>query len=462
MHRYVLVLSLSLTGIFTSSLPALPKVIDDNRLRDIYTSIVLGRGYDIKNNMVYQNCFSRIAQSPPSFDYKLEFQKIDQGFFDQNPNALDLENVLKKAFVREHARFKEEAINDNGRHETYSVSNLLISIVVTSYFEAFDDYNSTIHESMQDLLERGHFASFFKSCGSHYIRALGRHSHYLALLGFRNLDNHDHQGQYSDQAFIDTLQSYITQFTDELTIDKPFIKEQIQRHLRIVSEAVGVDKDSLDHIALMPKNIKALRKTIHDLIASMQDSSTGALSQIEVMPWTSNPRYLDFLVFPTEASFDRYLAQVNLRENSAIISEIERLDQAITTLRDKTSLCMRTLDEDYPMGDGDFTFDPEKTKFQAISDPGNPLKFKTLRYLKTNINDKLVSALEEQHFMFLYGNSETEDFGAIQCMNELDSDRIYEINYREIPACRQIEKFRSPRLPLINHYCLPELVDERG
>ena len=119
----------------------------------------------------------------------------------------------------------------------------------------------------------------------------------------------------------------------------------------------------------------------------------------------------------------------NLQENNAVIAEIERINEYQMNYYYKSYNCLRILEEEYKEGTSEFEFDPDKTLFFNLYNKTNKKLYKSLRNLKTFINQTSIEKIYESNTKFLYGDLESKKLGATKCLDIIYEKGIKKVNY---------------------------------
>lgn len=437
---------------FSQSASSLPQTVSDNRIYDIASQIALGRGYSLGSNEVFPTCFKHLEPQAPSFDIQILFDRLQPSQSRFHAES-DLERRDLRSFISLNAQFEEpigSPTTDNTRN--VKLYNLLIRVTGRSYYESIDHQNSTFSPYALTLLKNKNWVSFFRECGTHYIDGFSRFSAFYVLIKFQMLPNEPYE------TFVNNLKTAITSFENNTPVSSELNLQMKRRRLRVAAEAIGIDKDIIEKVSLFPKDVDELRAALASVIDGMQTSEAGQISAFAISPWKDNEIYRQHLVFDTPSARKQYEKLINIRENSTLITMIEGKDHRLTDQFHFMSQCVRELEENFPIGDTEFSYDPKTTMFYDLADRGNPKKRKNLGTLLQHLNAKAIAEAEMEHQMFLYGEAEN---GAMNCIELLEQKGIENLNYKDHEACLSAEKFRAKFRPYLEHYCLPELVEIR-
>ena len=396
-------------------------------------------------------CFNDIIQTQPTYDLEYEYVEIDKTYMNQTANSTELENAYLNSFINNHVTF-EEKVEENGEVKTYKVKNILAHIKVTSYYNSVNESQSNISQAGRDLLNQNDLVGFFDACGTYYIRSLGRYASFMALFKYRIKG--DDQDSQQNEIFENNLRNRMFRFYKPTRQDRDFEQEVEERALRINLQAIGLGKGKF--VDLLPTDLSDFKETIEGAIKLMQDPNSGVITSMEIVPWFENVQFQNSLNLDDEEELLRFRQRKNLEQNSGVISEIERIDRVQMNQYYKGLNCLRVLKEDYPIGDGEFQYNPKQTWFYNHANKTNKELYKNLETLLQHINSESVEQLYQDNQEFLHGKDDKG--GALTCVDKIYKKGITEVNYREIDECRNIMNTQIRQVPFINHYCLPEKV----
>jgi hypothetical protein len=370
-----------------------------------------------------------------------------------------------------------------------------------------DETQSTLSDSVKELLQRKQYVTFFNSCGHFYVRSVGTFSTYYALLQYRLTGDRDDE-------FRGDLEKGLFNFYEETEEssaptgkdkdnDKRKDKEQKPtsqeykklsqdaqyRGLKVYVQGIGLSKG--DPVNLIPVNIKQFRTTIQEAVKLMQNPDSGLVNAIEVVPWMENPEVGKILLAENEKGVaEQFIRQQKIEENTGVITEIYRKSNSQVELYNVSSMCRKiVLDQFADKSDGSLYRSlfghgiktPEKKQEFTLLDAmiikqitekkirkydGN----RTLFYNQSNENDKAgyitlndfikyFSGNPPEQFLeinryYLYGD---KNDGALDCINQL-YDKLDVVSYRDVPSCLKALKDVELNSTFLNQYCLPKPV----
>lgn len=100
MKKQLTILSLMIfvMAMFSAVLIAGPTVIRDNRVTDLATTPVLGRGYSIATNTYQSTCLKDVVMTEPSYDFTYTFQEMDSFMKDSSSETNTLTKLATTSF----------------------------------------------------------------------------------------------------------------------------------------------------------------------------------------------------------------------------------------------------------------------------------------------------------------------------------------------------------------------------
>ncbi|MBU3916184.1 hypothetical protein KKA14_11680 [bacterium] len=278
-----------------------PTVITDNRIHDLSITPVLGRGYSIATNTFQSTCLNKINVTEPSYDFTYLFNSIEL----EGEGSGELEskidvNSFSEAFRNELVKRLIPSLQTNKAQgeETYFNHNIYVEINLNSYYASLDESETKMSSSAAQLLVNNDIPGFFSSCGSYYVRSIGRNSKFVAIFTYKTKDRNP------DKNFESDLEAEITGFGTEikdkigqqvlesavaaLGVDtsRDFRKKASSRKLTINVAAFGLGKN--EEATLISYDIETFKDSIANAFISMQNPKTGKVSSIEVVPWVEN------------------------------------------------------------------------------------------------------------------------------------------------------------------------------
>ena len=460
-----LILGLFLNA-FTPNLMAGPTVIRDNRIQDLGRTPNVGRGYSIAANTFQSLCYGSVEYTKPSYDMKYRYVEIEKDWESSYSTSFKFSKSIDFFFLKNNVDFKTEVSGNN----TYHYHHIFAKISVDSYYHSLNEGTSDMSETAKALLTRGDVVGFFDSCGSYYVKSLGRHSDFLGLLRYKTTSSK------RDLNFELRLKNRLRGFfgggsTTTIDADSSFSQEAKSKALSINIWAHGLGKDVLAD--LIPTDIDSFKNTIQGVIKTMQDASTGIVTSMEVSPWVENTQFQALLDLDEEGKSKRlsqdqnniFKEKKNLEANSELIAEFDRIDRGQMDLYYKALNCRRVLDDQFISvkdEDGKPYYDPERTYFQDHTSRGLFSKMAKMTLLDQWLNpESVVEKFYEENLKFINGaNPEDNDGqgnGAAYCVGRLHSEGLRNVHFRSIPECNSARRFPVILNTILDRYCMPEV-----
>jgi len=430
------------------------RVIKDNRLNDLGVSPVLGRGYSIATNTYQSSCMGKVETTQPSYDLKYKYLEIETDWENSYRTSFESKNSFRYLFLKGNVNVFSEVQGNTTYHYHY----IFADIDVDSYYHSLNEGTSEMSESAQNLLTKGDVVGFFDSCGPYYIRSIGRHSNFMALMRYRTTSStRDVNFELQLKA---KMRGFFSSGSTDTTISTEFRTETQQKRLEINIWAYGLGKGELADI--IPTDIDSFKDSIRGVVRTMQDPDSGRVTSMEVAPWIENTQFQDLLDIDSDDTRLLFEKKKNLEANAEILSELDRIDRAQIDQYFKAQNCRRILEDEYlnvptDIGDG---YDPDNTFFSDLTAPGKASSEITLASFDAILSATKVESYLTANNTFNYGQDEPTDepeTGAIKCMSEIHNHGIDKVHFRTIPSCVKARQTSVPVSPLLDRYCLPEL-----
>jgi len=448
-----------------------PVVIEDNRVADLAATPVLGRGYTISTNTYQSTCLTDVKITEPSYDFTYFFKSIEmegEGTLDDVLNTRSLTENFRNELIKRFA--KNENTEAAAGERRYYYHNIFVEINLHSYYASLDESSTKMGNSASKLISNGDLPGFFSSCGSYYVRSIGRRSRFISVFTYKTED------QKPDTAFENNLENQIKGFGQSLkenvaalkdaalsSVDfakRDFVKECSRRELTITTAAFGMGKN--ENATLISYDIDTFRNSIADAFLAMQNPGTGKVSTIEVVPWVENTDFqaLTKLDTYTEGENGKELLMYEkkqiLSSNAEFLAEIERFDRSLLNRYYKAMLCRKHIDINYK---NNKILKNEYQGRMVLNNNGNGTLL--LNDLDNLLTEDKIDKLFEKEQSFMYGKGDGES-GASLCMKNIMEKGIFRIRYKDIPSCTPIiRNMVNEEEEKIENYCLPVLSDRK-
>jgi len=490
---------LLLVFISSISLHAGPTVIKDNRVTDTATTPVLGRGYSLGTNTYQSTCLKEVVITEPSYDMEYTFESVeDSGSTtskktDENKSNTTVSARASVKFGRHSGSAGMDWALASGsktttiNNETYYNHKVLVTIDIYTYYASVDESRSILSDSAKELLVNKDLPGFFNSCGSYYVRSIGRKASFVSIFNYSTKDSK------KDSAFESNLKQAIQAFgaysysgiakvnvSAKVTNDKEskrmeeFSQEASSKRLSIVTHAYGLGKD--ENASLVAYDLDSFKAAIKDAFISMQNPLTGKVANIEVVPWVENTEFqtvlkLEEIDAPVEGSTTGqtekkplYEKKHLLNQNAEFLIEVERADRNLMNMYYKAKLCKANIMSAY--GKDETTLNDELGGVKIMNNRTGA-QDKTVKQLFDGLTDSYIEGILAKESAFMYGSggstggstggtSGGSAGGANLCLKELMKTGFVTKSYREIDACKSVlSQAGNVELQLVSDYCMP-------
>ncbi|MCP4134209.1 MAG: hypothetical protein GY754_24765 [bacterium] len=434
------------------SIYAGPTIIRDARISDTALTPVLGRGYTIVTNTFQSKCMDNVVITEPSYDFQYKFESVEHtasasasaGIGAQANVAVPVSGVAVTADYTQKYTFS------SGVKEYYHHINAEINM--DTYYASVDEARTRLSSSAGELLTNNDIPGFFSSCGSYYVRSLGRNAKFLAVFTYTDISVH------SDASFEDKLEMSIKGFAGAGASSSASLKAAAgTKKLTITAQAWGLGKSQ--EASLISYDIETFKAAIKDAFISMQDPMTGKVTTMEVVPWVENTEFQNMIKLEkdvidpiTGKTMLLYKKKHILNLNAEFFAEIERADRNMMNIYYKGKICRQKIDANWKK-DGKFYPAYAKAKVMNNKFPSETMPLAELDKL---VDEKELDKMLKVENDFMYGSK-----GALVCQTKLLEEGLYVKSYREIPECVAL---RSKLSAVINdnvdNFCMPLLYDE--
>lgn len=497
-----------------------PTVIQDNRITNIATTPVLGRGYSISTNTFQSTCLTGIKLTEPSYDFTYTFDSLekesDLRYIDTKSFSSEFRNQLKNKVFSE-VKTEESTEERTGTKTTTAAvttetktfsHHIFVVINLNSYYSSVDESNTKMSNTAAQLILNKDLPGFFSSCGSYYVRSIGRNAKFVSIFTYKT------QAETTDARFETQLEEQIKGFGKKMektmnkgegeeeatgeegettrertvsTIDHAsyeFRRNASSRQLTITVAAFGLGKN--EKATLISYDIDTFKAAIKDAFLSMQNPRTGKVSSIEVVPWVENTEFQDLIKLhedepaagikpEKEAKGESgteplktkkrklllYEKKQLLNQNAEFLAEIERADRNMMNIYYKAKICKQQIDINYK---NQGSLKPEYRNSKILNNrTGETILLSKLDQVLTN---ERIDGFLKREKVFMYGSSgvpgATSGGGAAVCMKKIMRSGIFRVSYREFKECNDlIEKMANAEDETVENYCMPILTRER-
>jgi hypothetical protein len=230
-----------------------PVVIEDNRVSDLAATPVLGRGYTISTNTYQSTCLKDVQITEPSYDFTYFFKSIEmegEGTLDDVLNTRTFTETFRNELIKRLSKNQEKKTESGERR--YYYHNVFVEINLHSYYASLDESTTGMSESAAKLISNGDLPGFFSSCGSYYVRSIGRRARFISVFTYKTEDFKPDEKFENDletqiKGFGQTLKDTANAAKDALlsSVDfakRDFSKECSKKELTITTAAFGMGR----------------------------------------------------------------------------------------------------------------------------------------------------------------------------------------------------------------------------
>jgi len=375
--------------------------------------------------------------------------------------------------------------NSEPGEETFFNHNIYVEINLNSYYASLDESETKMSSSAAQLLVNNDIPGFFSSCGSYYVRSIGRNAKFVAIFTYKSRE------RKPDKTFESDLEAEITGFGNKMkdtiarevlesaamalggSLTRDFRKRAASRKLTINVAAFGLGKN--EKATLISYDIDTFKRSIADAFISMQNPKTGKVSSIEVVPWVENTDFqalikleedTETVAAPAEggqantqtATEEKpqklllYEKKNILNLNAEFMAEGERMDRKLLNLYYKAKICRKYIDENWK-NSGSLKLE-YRHKNVLNNKVGGTYPLSRLDMLLTQ--NKIDELLEDEA-RFLYGDGNANK-GWSRCIKDIMRQGIFRVSYRDTPSCRSVlENMEDRENQIIENHCMPML-----
>ncbi len=490
--------ALLLIFIFISSLYAGPTVIRDNRVTDIATTPVLGRGYSLGTNTYQSTCLKEVVITEPSYDMEYTFESIEDSLDTtkktEDEKKIDTSgsvNVKVKYFRHNASHGLNWALSTGSKtttinNETYYNHRVLVTIDLYTYYASVDESKSLMSDTATQLLANNDLPGFFNSCGAYYVRSIGRKANFVSIFTYStkettrdtkfesNLKSSIQSfGSYSYKALFGSVKvnaDYKTSTDLQQKRMEEFNEQASSKRLSIVTHAYGLGKD--EKASLISYDLESFKSAIKDAFISMQNPNTGKVATIEIVPWVENTEFqslvkLDEKDTAVEGGAEGetetqllYEKKHILTQNAEFLIEVERADRNLMNMYYKAKLCRANIDANWKT-DGQL-MDEYKDSLVVSNRNGTT---DSLKKLDETLSNTKIQQLLDSEKIFMYGSAEGTSKGsgggAAACIKSIMKSGFFKTSYRDIKECEPVlGQLGDVQSDFVSDYCMPVLFQE--
>jgi len=472
-----------------------PTVIRDNRITDIATTPVLGRGYSIGTNTYQSTCLKEVQITEPSYDMEYSFESVEDTLKtsqkSEDEQKLDTSgsvNVKVKVFRHSGSHGMNWALSNASKttvinNETYYNHRVLVTIDLYTYYASVDESRSLMSDTAKELLVNNDLPGFFNSCGAYYVRSIGRKANFVSIFTYSTKETtRDRKFESDLKSSIQSFSAYsykslfggvkvdanVSTSTDyERKRMDEFNEQASSKRLSIVTHAYGLGKD--EKASLISYDLETFKAAIKDAFISMQNPLTGKVATIEVVPWVENTEFqsvvkLDQKDVAVEGGAEGeketlllYEKKHILTQNAEFLIEVERADRNLMNMYYKAKLCRSNIDANWKK-DGKLLEEYEN----AMVVNNRTGDTDSLKKLDETLSTTKVQQLLDAEKTFMYGTtsgtSTGKAEGASSCIRAIMKSSFFKKSYRDIKECEPIlGQLGDVQSDFVSDYCMPSI-----
>ncbi len=482
-----------------------PTIIRDNRITDLATTPLLGRGYSIGTNTYQSSCLNKVVITEPSYDMQYFFdsgtetgkETSESTRETSSKSSSSYESSSRRSFFGFGRESSEGSRNDveasakttviDGK--TWFNQDVYVTLDIYTYYASLDEGRSKLSDSAVTLLRNKDLPGFFSSCGPYYIRSIGRKARFVSKFTYKT------ETVSKDISFESKLKTAIQTFsassrwgwgtgssnsssntntaTDERS--EKFNRETTNMRLTITTSAFGLGKN--EKATLIAYDLDTFKAAVKDAFLSMQNPMTGKVVSVEVIPWVENTEFQALIeldkaddVYENELDVKGkpvlddagspkkkvikgqllYEKKFILNLNAEFIMEIERVDRNLINMYYKAKLCRKNIDSNWK-NEGTIS-DQDKKLLLTNHKSGKTMK---LFDLDIRLTEEKINILLEKERCYMYGPGDTSKSGqekanveckipkggASACIKTILDKGIYKQSYREHETCKAMAPY---------------------
>lgn len=453
-----LLLSFTVIIVFYSFIYAGPTIINDNRIFDLSTTPVLGRGYSLATNTFQSTCMKSINITEPSYDFDYTFESLE------NEKSEQQSSMMGSGVDVSHLAFDIKLSGSSTTVEgaTMYYHNVRVEINMHTYYASVDESSTELSDSAKTLLLNNDIPGFFHSCGSYYVRSLGRTAKFVSI--FTYLDESSTRNRDFELQLELAIKGFGAQLVEILQGSSPSANMSIKssfenmarkKRLTITTKAWGLGKNK--NATLIAYDLPTYKEAIKEAFLSMQNPMTGRVSTMEVVPWVENASFQNYINLEEDTQNEKgeklllFEKKNILNLNAEFLAQIGRTDRLMMDLYYKAMICKQIIDSSWKR-DGEFL---PNLKNAMLQNNKNNSTVKIQRLEDELTSDKIDKLLLDED-KFMYG--EDGKSGARECMREIMKNGIFKISWRDIDICKELRtKFNTNNNEIIDDFCMPNL-----
>ncbi|MCP4134683.1 MAG: hypothetical protein GY754_27155 [bacterium] len=442
-------------GLIIINLEAGPTIIRDNRIYDLAATPALGRGYSISTNTFQSTCMKNVKITEPSYDFDYTFESIeDMRSTRQSSTVSGSLDIGISMF-----NLKSSGSSTTVEGVTLFYHNVRVEINMDTYYASVDESKTELSDAAKTLLLNNDIPGFFHSCGSYYVRSIGRNAKFVSIFTYMD-ERRERNTEFELQLELaikgfgaSLLKTMGASVGMSANIKKSFESVAQKKRLTITTKAWGLGKNR--NATLIAYDLDTYKAAIKEAFISMQNPMTGRVSTMEIVPWVENAVFQNHIKLEEdvvdEASKEKLLLYEKkhiLNLNAEFLARLERTERLMIDIYYKALICKQIIDSNWKR-DGKFTDDAAKLKIQ------NNRNSRTIRLgeLDSHLTQEKIDQLLQNESDFMYSEE-----GAAKCMKQIMRNGIFKKSWRDILVCKNLRTKLATRMnETIDDYCMPRI-----
>ncbi len=180
MHKAFRIVLILLAALLYTAVLAGPTIIRDKRISDLAMTPTLGRGYTIVTNTFQSKCLDNIVITDPSYDFTYKFETMTSNNIKHLSTMVNfgLKIPIKAVSVTGGGGASTSLTSQETTHNIYAEINM------DTYYASIDEARTRLGSASAQMLRNNDIPGFFSSCGSYYVRTLGRNARFISIYSY--------------------------------------------------------------------------------------------------------------------------------------------------------------------------------------------------------------------------------------------------------------------------------------
>jgi hypothetical protein len=333
----------ALAALVASAAQAGPTLIRDNRVQDLATTPVLGRGYSLSTNTFQSACLKDVVITEPSYDFQYTFKELETSSNTTSSTTVSAGGSYSSFWIEATANASATYAASNGR----TAHSILVTLNVDTYYASVNEAGTGLSASAASLLTNHDVPGFFAACGPYYTRGITRNAQFVSVFTYETTTSK------RDATFEATLQLQLKGFASgsfNSSVNSTFSSEASSKSLTITSRGWGLGKD--EGATLVSYDLETFKAAVKQAYISTQNPLTGRVISIEVVPWVENTEFQNTLNLRGQDQVDG--KEVPLFEkkdiltfNGEFLTEAERAARLRLNMYYKAKVCKNQITSNY-------------------------------------------------------------------------------------------------------------------